>query len=52
MMKRMMFLAVLGVAVFLSSTAHAHFWDGKSEGKECSMKMGKEHCQCRSRISS
>ena len=46
MMKKMMFLLVLGMAVFFSSTAYAHFWSGKHEGKECPMKMGKEHCQC------
>lgn len=46
MMKKMMFLVVLGTAVFLSSTAYAHFWNKKCEGKECPMKMGKEHCQC------
>ena len=46
MMKKMMFLAVLGVAVFLSSTAYASFWGGKSKGKECPMKVDKEHCQC------
>ena len=46
MMKKMVFLLVLGMAAFLSSTAYAHFWNGKHEGKECSMKMDKEHCQC------
>jgi hypothetical protein len=46
MMKKMMFLLALGMTVFLSSTASAHFWDGKNKGKECPMKMGKEHCQC------
>ena len=46
MMKKMMFFLFLGMAVFLSSTASAHFWDGKCKGKECPIKIDKEHCQC------
>ena len=46
MMKKMMFLLVLGTAVFLSSTASAHFWNGKCKGKECPLKTEKECCQC------
>ena len=46
MMKKMMLLAVLGMVMFLSSTASAHFWDGKDKGKQCSLKADKEHCPC------
>jgi hypothetical protein len=46
MTKKMMFLLVLGMAVFLSSTAFAYFWSGKSGGEKCSLSMEKKHCQC------
>ena len=47
MMKKIMFLLVLGMTVFLGATvASASFWGGKCKGKECPMKMDKEHCQC------
>ena len=46
MMRKMMLLLVLGMAVFISSTAFAHLWSGESKGKECPMSMEKGHCQC------
>ena len=41
-----MLLLILGMAVFLCSTAFAHFWNGKGKGKECPVSVEKEHCQC------
>jgi flagellar basal body-associated protein FliL len=46
MMKKIMLLLILGMAVFLCSTAFAHFWNGKGKGKECPVSIKKEHCQC------
>lgn len=46
MMRKMIFLLCLGMAVFLSATASAHFWNGKCKGKECPLSMGKGQCEC------
>ena len=46
MMKKMMFLLVLGTAVLFSTTAFAHAWGGPCEGKECYTGMHKEQGQC------
>lgn len=46
MNKRIMFLLFLGMTFFFSSTASAHFWNGKSKGQQCPREMGKDHYQC------
>ena len=46
MVKKLIFVLFFGTAVLLSSAVYAHSWGGDSKGKECPMKMDKEHCQC------